>query len=220
MSIRNKFDAELKELHSAIIKMGAAVEEAIGLSVKALMTRDAELAKSVIENDKKINEMNGAIGSSALKIMLCQQPVASDLRAVSTALRMVGEIERMGDQAADICSIVLRMCEEGCQTDPAFIPRMAEIARRMVRGCIDSFVRTDLELAKVIIETDNEMDELFIKSRQELIDLIKTNAAVADQAIYLMMIAKYFEKIGDYAENVASWVIFSVTGNYKGNFLI
>jgi len=201
--------------------MGAMVEEAIEGSVKALLSRSPEVAKGVVERDKEVNEMTGVIEGAALKILLCQQPVASDLRKISTALKLVGEIERIGDQAADICSIVLNMCEEGQQdSDFALIPQMAEIAKTMVHQCIDSFVRTDIELARRVVAMDNEMDELFLKVQRKMIDSIENQPAHVDHAIYLMMIAKYFEKIGDHAENVAAWVIFSVTGSYKDKFLI
>ena len=220
MTTRNKFEIELNNLHSDIIKMGAMVEDAIERSVKALLAQNEEAAKSVIESDKDINQMTSSIESAALKVLLRQQPVASDLRTISTALKIVTDIERIGDQAADICSIVLHLCDEEYQTKLIVIPQMAELAKNMVNLCIDSFVRLDTKIAQKVIETDNDMDDLFNKVKQNMINLIKASPEYADQAIYLMMIAKYFEKIGDHAENVAEWVIFCMTGKHKNIRLI
>lgn len=220
MTTRNKFQTELENLHLSLIKMGAMTETAIEDSVNALMNQNKEAAKAVIENDKEISRMTGAIESAALKIILLQQPVAGDLRTISTALKIVTDIERIGKQAADICSIVLHLCDEEYQTKLIVIPQMADLAKRMVKMCIDSFVRLDLELAQRIIETDNDMDELFNKVKENMIKLIRDLPRFADQAIYLMMIAKYFEKIGDHAENIAEWVIFCKTGKHKNIRLI
>lgn len=212
---RNRFERELDTLNYDIIKLGSLIEQAIDGSIKALINQDKSLCHEVIEKDKQVNVLSRQIESETLKILLKQQPVASDLRAISTALKMVTDMERIGDQARDICEIVLHLCEEEYQTKLVIIPQMAESAKNMVNMCIDSFVRLDMELAKRVIELDNEVDELFVKVKDNMIKLIRTNSEYADQAIYLMMVAKYFEKIGDHAENIAEWVIFCKTGERK-----
>ncbi|MDR2090991.1 MAG: phosphate signaling complex protein PhoU [Clostridiales bacterium] len=211
----NKFEQELARLHKDLIAMGGAIEEAIELSINALINQDREISLSVIENDKAVNALARTIEGEAMKILLRRQPVAGDLRIISTALKMVTDMERIGDQARDICSIVLHLCEEEYQTKLIHIPQMAQTAKKMVNQCIDSFVRMDLNLAKNVIETDNEVDALFAKVRQSMIKLMRENSGYADQAIYLTMVAKYFEKIGDHAENIAEWVIFCKTGERK-----
>jgi phosphate transport system protein len=200
--------------------MGAMTETAIEDSVNALINQNKEAAKAVMDGEKEISRMTGDIESAAMKIILLQQPVAGDLRMISTALKIVTDIERIGKQAADICSIVLHLCDEEYQTKLEVIPQMADLAKKMVKTCIDSFVRLDTELAGEIIKTDNEMDELFGKVKENMIKLIRYTPAYADQSIYLMMIAKYFEKIGDHAENIAEWVIFCKTGKRKNIRLI
>ena len=198
-----------------IIKMGAAVEEAIEDSIRALMNQNVEAAKAVIESGKEISRMTGEIESAALKIILLQQPIAGDLRTISTALKIVTDIERIGKQATDICSIVLHLCDEEYQTTLIFIPQMAVLAQSMVKMCIDSFVRQDTALAALVEKSDNDMDELFVRVKDNMIKLIREQPEYADQAVYLMMVAKYFEKIGDHAENIAQWVVFCRTGTHK-----
>jgi phosphate transport system protein len=220
MPTRNKFQIELENLHLSLIKMGAMTEKAIEDSVSALINQNKEAARAVMDGEKEISRMTGEIESAAMKIILLQQPVAGDLRMISTALKIVTDIERIGKQAADICSIVLHLCDEEYQTKLIVIPQMADLAKRMVKTCIDSFVRLDTELAGEIIKTDNEMDELFGKVKENMIKLIRDMPSFADQSIYLMMIAKYFEKIGDHAENIAEWVIFCKTGKRKNIRLI
>lgn len=215
MTTRNKFQQELEALHLSLIKMGALAETAIENGANALITQNKELANSVIENEKEISQMTGVIESAALKIILLQQPVACDLRTLSTALKIVTDIERIGKQAADICSIVLQLCDEEYPINLISIPHMADLAKEMVKMSIDSFVRLDLDLTQKIIENDNDMDKLFNKVKESMIKLIQEYPNYADQAIYLMMVAKYFEKIGDHAESIAQWVIFCKTGKHK-----
>jgi phosphate transport system protein len=211
----NKFERELSELHENIIKLGAAAERAIDCAISALMNRDAETAEAVIEGDKHVNALAALIESEALKILLRRQPLASDLLTISTALKMVTDMERIGDQARDICEIVLHLRGMEYASLLALIPRMAELAKRMVNMCIDSFVRRDAAIAEKVIETDDEVDILFAKVKENMIQLLRESPGYADQAIYLMMTAKYFEKIGDHAENIAEWVLFGMTGERK-----
>lgn len=217
---RNRFERELETLHNDLISLGALIEEAIEKSVKALVTQDESLARGVIEDDKKIEIMADRIESQALKILLRQQPVASDLRTISTALKIVTDMERIGAQARDICGIVLHLCDEEYRTKLVVIPQMAEKAKQMVNQCVDAFVRLDAGLCRQVVEMDSEVDALFLKSKDSMIKLISEQPAYADQAIYLMMVAKYFEKIGDHAENIAQWVIFCATGERKGGKIL
>lgn len=212
---RNKFEKELENLNLNLIKMSVLIEDSISGSVTALVDQNRSLCTAVIENDKSVNELTSQIESEALKILLRQQPVASDLRTISTALKIVTDMERIGDQARDICEIVLHLCDEEYQTKLIRIPQMAEATKQMVSMCIDSFVKQDIDIAKKVIEMDNEIDDLFAKVKENMIKLIRTDSEYADQAIYLMMVAKYFEKIGDHAENIAQWVIFCKTGERK-----
>ncbi len=213
--LRNKFQRELEALSQELVSMGALIERAIDDSVKALVTQDSELCRQVISRDKEINSMTAAVESKALKILLMQQPVASDLRLISTALKMVTDMERIGDQAGDICEIVLYLCAEDYEPTLDILPQMGEIAKQMVHECIDSFVKLDTEKAQKVIETDDSMDKLFVKLKDKMVKLIKEKPQYADQAIYFMMVGKYFEKIGDHAENIAEWVIFSKYGEHK-----
>ncbi|MCL2370627.1 MAG: phosphate signaling complex protein PhoU [Firmicutes bacterium] len=212
---RNKFQNEMETLNLDLVYMGALVERAIEDSAKALILQDKELCNKVIASDKEINVLRAEIESKALKIILMQQPVASDLRMISTALKMITDMERIGDQARDICEIVLHLCEEEYQLKLEILSQMGEYAKQMVYGCINSFVKQDIEAAKKVIKTDDAMDELFAKLKRKMVKLIKEKQAYADQAIYFLMVGKYFEKIGDHAENIAEWVIFSKTGEHK-----
>lgn len=212
---RSRFEKELDELNSDLIKLGGLIGQAITRSIEALVTQDKDLAGVVIAGDKEINSLARHIESEALKILLRQQPVANDLRVISTALKMVTDMERIGDQSEDICSIVLHLCDEEYQTKLIIIPLMAENVKQMVNSCIDSFIKLDIILAKKVIEMDEQVDIQFAKVRQNMIELIRQQPEYADQAIYLMMVAKYLEKIGDHAENIAEWVIFCKTGERK-----
>jgi len=212
---RSRLEKDLDELHDNLIKLGGMIEQAIASSVNALVNQNSELAQKVIAGDKEINQLSEQIESEALKILLRQQPVASDLRVISTALKMVTDMERIGDQARDICSIVLHLCEEQYHTKLKITPQMGDIVKNMVGACIDAFVRQDIELARRVIAMDDEVDALFSTVKDMMIELIKKKPQYADYAIYLMMVAKYFEKIGDHAENIAEWVIYSQTGERK-----
>jgi len=213
--MRNRFQKELDELNTNLIQLGGLVEQVIGTSINALIKQDKQIAESVIADDKEVTALAGVIESSALRILLRQQPVASDLRVISTALKMISDMERIGKQARDICSIVLHLCDEDYATKLVIIPLMAENVRQMVNACINSFVRQDIDLAKKVIQMDDEVDNQFAKVREKMIHLIQGKPEYADQAIYLMMVAKYLEKIGDHAENIAEWVIFSKTGEKR-----
>jgi len=205
--LRNKFQQEMETLNIELIKMGALIERAIDDSVKALITQDKELCNQVITSEEEINNFKVEIENKALKIILMQHPVASDLRLISTALKMITDMDRIGSQARDICDIVISLCDEDYQPQLEILPQMGEFAKQMVYGCISCYVKKDLKQAEKIIKTDDVMDDLFVKLKTKMVKLLKEKPDYADQAIYFLMVGKYFEKIGDHAENIAEWVI-------------
>ncbi|MDD2569022.1 MAG: phosphate signaling complex protein PhoU [Clostridia bacterium] len=213
--MRGRFDRELEALNNQLIEMGSLVEAAIDKAVKALIEQDTVLAKAIIEGDREINEKERAIESQCLRLLLQQQPVATDLRFISTALKMITDMERIGDQAADIAEITVHLSEKAYLIKLIDIPKMAEATVRMVRESIDAFVARDLSLAKQVIESDDIVDELFCRIIDSLIELIRESADYGEQATDFLMIAKYFERIGDHAVNIAGWVQFAITGAHS-----
>ena len=211
---RTYFERELEALHSDLIRMGSLIEEALAKSVKALEMGDKELAKEIMSSDGKIDDLEKEIESRCLRLILRQQPVAKDLRAISTAIKMITDLERIGDQALDIADIVIRM-ENGIGDIASDIPRMAIVASEMVGDSIKSYINTDLKLAQSTINRDDEVDNYFEAVKIELIEILKTDHSKADDAINAMMIAKYFERIADHAVNVCEWVEFYETGRHK-----
>ncbi|MGI6161026.1 MAG: phosphate signaling complex protein PhoU [Christensenellales bacterium] len=217
---RNVFDRELNQLNDDLIQMGNMAEEAIEKVMLALREKDKVAAVEVIEGDEVVDAMERRIESRCLKLLLHQQPVARDLRVISTALKMITDIERICDQAADIAEILLRFIEQQYIKEPEHIMMMADIATTMVKRGIDAYVYQDVEMAKKVIAMDDEVDDLFGVIKNELIDLAANGEANKDQIIDFLMIAKYLERIGDHAENIAEWVIFAVTGMHKKERII
>ncbi len=213
--MRNRFDQELETLNTELIEMGTLIENAINQSIKALIERDTELARLIAGRDGEVNEKEKAIEARCLKLLLQQQPVAMDLRLISVALKMITDMERMGDQARDIALITLELAHQDYQHKLVHIPQMATSAAAMVRKAIDAFIHRDLELAQVVIRSDDAVDELFRIVKKDLVELIRTDKVDGEYAVDLMMIAKYLERIGDHATNIAEWVIFSITGQHK-----
>lgn len=220
MSGRLGFQNEIDKLNVEIIKMGALIEESIENVITAFKNKDVELAKEIIRNDRKIDDMEKMIEGHCLSLILRQQPVAKDLRIVSTALKMVTDMERIGDHSADIAEIIIRL--EGNHIYEVFehIPEMANLAKKMVKGSIDAFVKSDIELTKKIISIDDEVDKLFNKVKQEIIEILKKSNESSDMCVDFLMMAKYFERIGDHAENICEWVEFNETGEYKNSRIL
>jgi phosphate transport system protein len=212
--MRNRFDTELENLNLELIKMGGLIENSIETSARALINQDMSLIKIVNEYEIEIDEMEKTIENHCLKLLLQQQPVASDLRIISTALKMITDMERIGDHAEDIAEIVKWFENKKFIKDLVHIPQMADETIRMVRKSIDAFVNKDKELAVEVCEQDDIVDQLFVTVKTELTELIQKDARNGEQAIDLIMIAKYFERIGDHAQNIAEWVIFSITGEH------
>ena len=214
--MRNKFDEQLGKLHDMLIEMGAMIEKAITLAIHALVQQDEAMAKQAIAFDDEIDHMEKEIETMCLRLLLQQQPVARDLRVISAALKMITDMERIGDQAADISEIALFLIGETYIKKLEHIPMMAAATSKMVTESIDAYVKMDLQLAQQVIEYDDVVDKLFYTVKSDLIELIQADKANGEQAIDLIMIAKYFERIGDHATNIAEWVVFSITGRHAG----
>jgi len=212
--MRNNFDKQLSRLHSSLIRMGALCENAISLSVKALLDNDLALTEKVFAADKEIDRMEREIESECLKLLLSQQPVAKDLRVISAALKMISDVERIGDQASDIAELAKYVAGNEL-TERIHIKQMAESAVKMVTDSIHSFVDSDLNLSLKVMEYDDEVDKLFDRIKQELITVMTENPEQSEICLDLLMVAKYLERIGDHAENIAEWVDFSITGKHK-----
>ena len=213
VDMRNRFDEQLNNLNNELITMGALCEEAISAAVKLLIDNDVKMKESVWEADKQIDQKERDIETLCMKLLMQQQPVASDLRTISSALKMISDMERIGDQASDIAEIAEYANGCGMQSE-THIADMARATIQMVTDSIDSFVKKDVELAHAVISHDSVVDDLFDKVKGELISAIENKAANAEALIDLLMIAKYFERIGDHAENIAEWVIYSITGKH------
>lgn len=213
--MRRRFDEELDKLNLELIKMGSLIENAIESSVKALINQDLSMVKKVNELEIEIDDMEKSIESHCLKLLLQQQPVASDLRLISVALKIITDMERIGDNAEDIAEIAKYIADQKFIKEIVHIPQMAQATIRMVKRSLDAFVNKDKELAIEVIKSDDIVDNLFQVIKDELIEMIQEDKSNGEQAIDLIMIAKYFERIGDHAENIAEWVIFSITGEHK-----
>lgn len=212
--MRNRFDEQLFELNKEIIEMGAMCEEAIGKAVKALNTGNVILANSVKDGSGGIDQMERAIESRCMKLLLHQQPVAKDLRLISAALKMITDMERIGDQAEDIAEIVTFL-DGRTVGEMKHISDMANKTIEMVTGSVDAFVRKDMKLAEDVIAQDDIVDNYFSEMKYGIINWVANNPADGEFALDLLMIAKYLERIGDHATNLAEWVIYSVTGTHK-----
>ena len=209
--MREYYTAQLETLNTNMIQMGALCEDAISAAIQSLLEDDRTIAKKVADTELEIDQMERDIERQCMRLLLMQQPVATDLRVVSSALRMIADLERIGDQAFDIADITKSGSFQGF-SGKVHIKEMAEATIKMVTDAIDSFVRQDLPLAHQVMEYDNVVDELFNKVKKELIQLIGEHRESGEFCIDLLMVAKYFERIGDHAVNVAEWVQYSLTG--------
>lgn len=207
--MRNRFDRQLEKLNTELIEMGSMCEHAITHAVEAMLKGDAEMARDAIHIDQQIDEQERTIESLCFKLLMQQQPVARDLRQISAALKMITDMERIGDQAGDISEIV--QCADVRELAEKFdVAAMAQAAIQMVNESVDAFVKKDLELAHKVIRDDDIVDNHFDRIRADLLVHIQDNGM--ENALDLLMIAKYLERIGDHATNVAEWVEFSITG--------
>ena len=215
--MRNRFDRQLLELNNELIQMGGLIEQAIEMGISALIKQDVEKAKQAMEFDEEVDHQEREIESLCMKLLLQQQPVARDLRLISAALKMITDMERIGDHAADISEMTILMSGskyEGNQISIDLIKDMAKETTDMVIKSVDAFVKKDLELAHWVIGRDDVVDDLFAAYRRQMIDKINENVKNGEQATDMLMVAKYFERIGDHATNIAEWVIYSITGSH------
>ena len=213
--MRNKFEEQLEKLHVEMIQMGALCEDAISAAAEALIHSDAALAAAAEEAEREIDQKEREVENLCLKLLLQQQPVARDLREISAALKMISDLERIGDQAADISEMTSYVHLP--QGRSSHIADMARAVINMVTDSVDSFVKRDLQLARQVCAADDRVDELFIQVRRELVELIAADASYGEQGLDLLMVAKYLERIGDHATNVAEWVEYSITGVHPSN---
>ena len=213
--MRNRFDAQIKQLNNELIEMGILIERAIENSVNALENMDKQLANKAAALEDSINNKEKEIESLCLQLLLQQQPVAKDLRQISSALKMITDMERIGDQASDIADIVLAMPKVSNESQLKHIGNMASATSKMVKDSVDAFVKRDIALAQKVCDEDDNIDNMFLQVRSELLELIAQDKQSGELALDLFMIAKYFERIGDHAVNVAEWVAFSITGKHK-----
>lgn len=212
--MRTRFDEQLALLNRELIEMGAMCEEAIALAAQALTNADAAAEAEVLSVDSRIDRIERRIEALCLKLLLRQQPVAGDLRQISAALKIITDMERIGDQAADISEIIGFLGTrraDNCE----HIVQMAKAAIQMVTQSIDAYVKRDVELAGAVIAHDDIVDDYFGRVKDTLIEMISRDRADGEYALDLLMIAKYFERIADHATNIAEWVVFSVTGEHK-----
>ena len=212
--MRSRFDEQLAALNTELIQMGALCEDAIGLASRALSSGNALLCQKVIAISKELDQKERDIEARCLKLLLHQQPVAKDLRQISAALKMITDMERIGDQAEDIAEIVTYIKDYTSQ-ETALIHRMAEETIKMVTDAVDAFVRSDIALANEVLAHDDIVDACFLEIKQSLAQTILKDEEIGEYALDFLMIAKYFERIGDHATNIAEWVVFSVTGIHK-----
>lgn len=217
--MRSVFDEQLGKLNQEMILMGTMAENAIEGACEALLQHDLALARDIMSADPAIDRQERDIETLCLRMLLMQQPVARDLRLVSSALKMITDMERIGDQAADIAEVVTMLEKTPHLAPPEHIPAMAAEARQMVRRAIDAYVRRDVKLAQQVLEEDDVVDALFLSVKGELVEQLRNAPDCAMAALDMLMIAKYLERIGDHATNIAEWVQYAVTGLYKGEAL-
>ena len=215
--MRKHFDEQIARLGEEMIAMGAMVERTIEDACGALRLGDVVRARRIMEGDREVDRKEREIEALCLHLLLQQQPVARDLRQISSALKMITDMERIGDQAADISEIVTVM--DLTQPRPGHFSAMAHAAVDMVHRAIDAYVRQDVALARQVMDSDDVVDELFDQVKGDLAALLRENAERSGSVLDMLMIAKYFERIGDHAVNIAEWVVYSVSGLYKGEEL-
>ncbi len=208
--MRTKFDEQLNQLNQELMHMGTMIEEQIQKAVVAFMKQDTELARIIMDNDTDVDREEKKIENICFNLLMQQQPVARDLRTISAAMKMVTDMERIGDHAADISEMTILIADNTYVKQLDHIQKMASETVQMLMKSIQAYVDKDMETAKAVIKNDDVIDELFLEVKQDLIAMIHANADCGEQATDLLMVAKYFERIGDHATNIAEWVIFAL----------
>ena len=212
--MRSRYDEELKNLHGALIDMGAMIESAISGAITALENRDIQKAKDIIAYDEEIDAQERLIEEMCMKLLLRQQPVASDLRKISTTLKLITDMERIGDHAADISELAI-MLRDLPQMNNASLREMAVQTSTMLISSVEAYVEQDEEKARAVIRQDDVVDDLFVTVKREMIEAIQKNSDCSETAADLLMAAKYFERIGDHATNIAEWTLYALTGRHE-----
>ncbi len=216
--MRNRFDRQLLLLNNELIEMGGLIEKAIELAIEALVKQDVDRAQQAIKFDEEIDQQEKTIESLCMKLLLQQQPVAKDLRLISAALKMITDMERIGDHASDISEMTILMAGstyEKSHIDIEIVKEMAKETTDMVIKSVEAFVRKDLEMARAVLKQDDRVDELFHEFKHQLILKINENVKNGEHATDMLLVSKYFERIGDHATNIAEWVIYSITGEHE-----
>jgi phosphate transport system protein len=207
-----QFEAELQSLHGLLLRMGGLVERQITHSIESLVERDSDLASEVIDRDREVNKLDIEVDEHCLKLLALHQPTASDLRFITTALKITTDLERIGDQAVNTCERALELNEEPVLKPYIDIPRIAEAAQRMLRTSLDAFVRRDVELAKQVIGQDDEVDALAQQVFRELLSFMAEDPRTVSRAARILFVSRHLERIADHATNIAEMVVFMVRG--------
>jgi phosphate transport system protein len=213
--IRQSFHQELAQLEQELIRMGALVEDQLRRAVRSLTDRNITLARQVIEEDDRVDAMEMDIERRCLTLLALQQPLASDLRVVSTALKIITDLERMADHASDIAKVTVRLNQEPLIKPLVDIPEMARIASSMVRLALNAYIHRSIEEAMTMIRLDDDVDHLYARVFRELLDIMRTRPDTVAQGTYLLFVANYIERVADHATNLGEWVIYMVTGQRK-----
>ncbi|MCT4542647.1 MAG: phosphate signaling complex protein PhoU [Vallitalea sp.] len=214
MPARHEFENKLNELHKDLIKMGTIIERSLDDTITALKNQDVDLAKKVISRDDEIDKMELTLEKECLLLITRQQPIAADLRDIASVLKIITDLERIGDHCSDISEYTIKLADEKYIKPLIHIPEMAEKVKLMIKDTIDSCVKKDIELAKKVCDTDDVIDTYFDNIVNELVELMSTNSNVIKQCTDLLFIVKYLERMGDHATNIAEWIIFTVTGEH------
>lgn len=212
---RHEFEKELQKLHTDLLKMGSLIEESIENTFIALQNQDVELATKVIQGDSKIDDLEQQIETECITIIARQQPLAGDLRLITSILKMITDLERIADHCEDISEITILLSKEPYVKPLVDIPKMAELVKNMVKKTIDSYVNKDLELARIVVQDDDIVDEHFHNIYKEIVAMIPNKPENTEQLLHFLMIVKYLERMADHATNVCEWVIYRVTGQHQ-----
>ena len=212
--MRNKFEEQLERLHVELIQMGALCEDGISAAAEALLKNNPGLAQTAIDAEREIDQKEREVENLCIKLLLQQQPVARDLRQISSALKMITDMERIGDQASDIAELSLQLGDVSDIDEISLIQKMANETMMMVVRGTEAYVTKDLDVAHNVIDNDDVVDDLFDQIKMALVKRIQDNHVKSFEAADLLMVAKYFERIGDHATNIAEWVIYSITGKH------
>ncbi|QOX63631.1 phosphate signaling complex protein PhoU [Anoxybacterium hadale] len=215
MVARPQMDHEMSIITNDLLEMTRLVEEAIRLAIKSLTEKDSDLARNIINNDEEIDDLEDAIKDKCLKFLATQQPLAGDLRYMISIMQMVRDLERIGDHCEDIAKYTLRFENEAYMKELIDIPRMAEMAAKMVKNAIDAFVNRDLRLARKVWKADEEVDELFRNIYDELMGMVDQDSSRTNQSVMFLFIAAHLERIADYATNICEETVFTMEGNYE-----